>query len=69
MYVHIENATDAWTALKTFKDLFDTQPESKKVDLQLKLLQQKLTEDGDILEYLSRLKNIKQEIIESTWPG
>ena len=24
MYVHIENATDAWSALKTFKDLFDT---------------------------------------------
>ena len=69
MYVHIENATDAWTALKTFKDLFDTQPESKKVDLQLKLLQQKLTEDGDILEYLSRLKNIKQEIINVGFPA
>ena len=27
MYVHIENATDAWSTLKTFKDLFDTQPE------------------------------------------
>ena len=24
MYVHIENATDAWFSLKTFKDLFDT---------------------------------------------
>ena len=33
MYVHIENATDAWSTLKIFKDLFDTQPESKKVDL------------------------------------
>ena len=43
MYIHIENALDAWTALRTFKDLFDTQPESKKVDPQLKLLQQKLT--------------------------
>lgn len=69
MYVHIENATDAWTALKTFKDLFDTQPKSKKVDLQLKLLQQKLIEDGDILEYLSRLKNIKQEIINAGFPA
>jgi hypothetical protein len=39
MYVHIENNIDAWSALKIFKDLFDTQPESKKVDLQLKLLQ------------------------------
>lgn len=38
MYVHIENATDAWSALKNFKDLFDTQPKSRKVDLQLKLL-------------------------------
>eukprot|EP00253_Pinus_taeda_P005954 PITA_05954 len=65
MYVHIENATYAWSALKTFKDLFDTQPESKKVDLQLKLLQQKLTEGGDVLEYISRLKNIRQEIINA----
>jgi hypothetical protein len=39
MYVHIENTIDAWSALKVFKDLFDTQPESKKFDLQLKLLQ------------------------------
>ena len=69
MYVHIENATDAWSALKTFKDLFDTQPESKKVDLQLKLLQQKLTEGGDILEYISRLKNVRQEIINAGFPA
>jgi hypothetical protein len=62
MYVHIENASDAWSAWKTFKDLFDTQPETKRVDLQLKLLQQKLTEGGDVLEYISRLKNIKQDI-------
>ena len=59
----IENMTDAWSALKVFKDLFDTQPESKKVDLQLKLLQQKLTEGGDFHEYISRLKNIKKEIL------
>ena len=45
------------------KDLFDTQPESKKVYLQLKFLQHKLTEGGDVIEYISRLKNIKQEII------
>ena len=43
MYIHIENYLDAWTSLQTFKYLFDTQPESKKVDLQLKLLQQKLS--------------------------
>ena len=40
MYVHIENYFDAWSTLRTFKDLFDTQPESKKFDLQLKFLQQ-----------------------------
>jgi len=55
--------------LKTFKDLFDTQPESKKFDLQLKLLQQKLTEGGDVLEYISRLKNIRQEIINVGFPA
>jgi hypothetical protein len=65
MYVHIENMTDAWSALKVYKDLFDTQPESKKVDLQLKLLQQKLIEGGDVHEYISRLKNIKQEILNA----
>eukprot|EP00253_Pinus_taeda_P014344 PITA_14344 len=69
MYVHIENATDAWSALKAFKDLFDTWPESKKVDLQLKLLQQKLTEGGDVLEYISRLKNIRHEIINAGFPA
>jgi hypothetical protein len=61
MYVHIENTIDAWSALKFFNDLFDTQPESKKVDLQLKLLQ--LNEGGDVHEYISILKNIKQEIL------
>lgn len=35
MYVHNENASDAWSSLRTFKYLFDTQTESKKVDLQL----------------------------------
>jgi hypothetical protein len=30
MFVHIENTSDAWSAWKTFKDLFDTQPETKK---------------------------------------
>jgi hypothetical protein len=39
MYVHIENAFDAWYAWKTFKDLFDTQLETQRVDLQLKLFQ------------------------------
>ena len=56
MYVHIANTSDAWSALRIFKDFFDTQPESKKVDLQLKLLQQKLTEGGDVIEYISDLR-------------
>jgi hypothetical protein len=63
MYVHIENTTDAWFSLKVFKDLFDTRPESNKFDLQLKLLQQKLTEGGDAHEYIYKLKNIKKEIL------
>jgi hypothetical protein len=39
MYIHIENASDAWFAWKKFKELFDTQPKTKRVDPQLKLLQ------------------------------
>ena len=27
MYVHIKNAKDAWSALRTFKEFFDTQPQ------------------------------------------
>jgi hypothetical protein len=69
MYVHIENTTDAWSDLKIFKDLFDTRPESKKFDLQLKLLQHKLIEGGDVHEYISRLKNIKKEIINVGFQG
>jgi hypothetical protein len=63
MYVHIENTTDGWCTSKFLKDLFDTQPESKKFDIQLKLLQHKLIEGGDVHGYISRLKNIKQEIL------
>ena len=33
MYVHIKNVTYVWSVLRTFKEFFDTQPESKKVDL------------------------------------
>ena len=62
IYVHIENSSDAWSAWKTLKDLFDSQSEAKKIDLQLKLFQQKLSLGGDVMEYISRLKNIKQEI-------
>ena len=60
IYFHIENASDAWTALHTFKYLFDTQPKSNKVDIQLKSPQQKLTEDGDVLDYISRHKTSRK---------
>jgi hypothetical protein len=43
MYVHFENTYDAWLAWKMLNDLFDAQPKTKRVDLQLTLLQQKLT--------------------------
>jgi hypothetical protein len=59
MYVHIENASNAWFTRKTFKYFFNTQLETKRVELQLKLLQEKLSEGGDVLEYISRLKNIR----------
>jgi hypothetical protein len=62
MYVHIENSSDAWSAWKTFKYLFGTQLETKRVDLQLKLLQQKFTRGGDLLEYNSKIKNIRHDI-------
>jgi len=65
IYVHIENASDAWSAWKTFKYLFGTQLETKRVDLQLKLLQQKLTRGGDLLEYISILKNIRWDIFKA----
>jgi hypothetical protein len=39
-----------------------TQPKTKRVDLQLKFLQQKLNEGGDVLECISKPKNIKQDI-------
>jgi hypothetical protein len=61
VFVHIENCSDSWSAWKTLKDLFDSQTKAKRVDLQLKLLQQKLVVGGDVMEYISRLKNIKQD--------
>jgi len=44
--------------------MFDTQPKSKRVDLHSKLLKQRLVEGGDVLEYISRLKNIQLEIVK-----
>ena len=50
VFVHIENCSDSWSAWKTLKDLFDSQPEAKRVDLQLNLSQQKLTKGVDVIE-------------------
>lgn len=64
MFIHIENANDAWNAWKIFKKMFDTQSESERVELHNKLLNQKLVEEGDVLEYISHLKNIRMELIK-----
>ena len=50
VFGHIENCSDSWYAWKTRKDLFYSQPEATRVDLQLKLLQQKLTNRGVVME-------------------
>jgi hypothetical protein len=56
MCVHVKNAIDAWNAWKTLKKIFDTQHESKWVDLQMKLLKQQFSKRGYVLEHISRLK-------------
>jgi hypothetical protein len=56
MFVHIENATNSWNAWKIFKNMFDTQLESKRLDLHTKLLKQILVEGGDVTDYISHLK-------------
>ena len=61
IFVHIENSSSAWSAWKTLKGLFDSESEDKKIYLQLKLFQQKMSSGGDVMEYISILKNIKQE--------
>jgi hypothetical protein len=68
MFVHIENSKDAWSAWNQFKKLFDTPATSQRVDLQMKLLKQRLDDNGDVLEYISRIKNVHQEIIKSGFP-
>ena len=59
IFVHIENISSAWSSWKTLKDLFDSQSEAKKIDLQLNLFQQKMSSGGDVMDYISILKNIK----------
>jgi hypothetical protein len=39
---------------KTLKDLFDSQLETKQVNLQLKLLQHKTNDGGYVMEYISK---------------
>jgi hypothetical protein len=64
MFVHIENSKDAWSSWNLLKRIFDTLVASQKVDVQMKLLKQRLVDNGDVLEYISMIKNIHQEIIE-----
>jgi hypothetical protein len=68
MFVHIENSKDVWFAWNLLNNLFDTPVASHRVDLQMKLLKQRLAENGDVLEYISRIKNIHHEIIEGGFP-
>ena len=58
---------DLWWCLvylENLNDLFDSYSEVKQVDLQLNLFQQNLIEGGDVIKYISKLKNIKQDIIK-----
>ena len=45
--------------------MFDSQLEAKRVDLQLKLLQQKLNVWEYVMEYISILKIIRQDITKA----
>jgi hypothetical protein len=44
--------------------LFDTPVASQRVDLKMNFLKQRLADNGNILEYISRIKNIQLEIIK-----
>ena len=68
MFVHIENLKDAWSYWNLLKKIFDTPVASHRVDLQMKFLKQILADNGDVLEYISRIKNIHQEIIKCGFP-
>jgi hypothetical protein len=67
LFVHIENSTSAWSAWNQFPKLFDT-PESQRIDLQMKLFRQRLVDGDNVLEYISRIKNIHQDIIKGGFP-
>jgi hypothetical protein len=64
MFVHIENSKDAWSAWNLLNKFFDTSVASQRVDLQMKFLKQRLVDNGDVLEYISIIKNIHLEIIK-----
>jgi hypothetical protein len=68
LFVHIENSTSAWSAWNQFRKIFDTPPASQRVDLQMKLLRKRLVDGDDVLEYISRIKNIHQDIIKGGFP-
>ena len=59
VFVHIENCRHFWSTWKTLKDLFELQLEAKRSNHQLKLLQPKLTDGGDVMEYILGLKYIR----------
>jgi hypothetical protein len=67
MFVHIENSKDAWSSWNLLKKIFDTSVASQRVDLQMKFLKQRLADNGDVLEYISRIKNIHLEIIKGVF--
>jgi hypothetical protein len=58
IFVHIENFKDAWSTWNLLKKIFDTPASSHRFDLHMQLLKQILAENGDVLEYISRIKNI-----------
>ena len=49
MFVHIENSKDAWSAQNLLKTIFYTPTASHRVYLQMKLIKQILTDNGDVL--------------------
>ena len=47
--------------------MFDSYSKVKQVDFQLKLFQQNVIEGEDVIKYISKLKNIKQDIIKDSF--
>jgi CRISPR/Cas system CSM-associated protein Csm2 small subunit len=68
MFVHIKNSKYAKSTWNLFKKLFDTLVASHRVYLQMKFLKQILADNGDVLGYISRIKNIHHEIIKGGFP-